>query len=172
MAEPQYQVVGALAAFTVAADDGTSQKITFYKGQMVPPGASAEEIEHNLSVRLIAEVNSAEEAIPAMTGPLGDGTTRPPEGNALAEPVPLQSAPVAVSPMVASEERVAEGTGVALKPASEGSTTATELPSDGSAPATSASKAEWIEYGVVRQGRDRAALEALSKADLVKELRA
>lgn len=116
MAE-QYQVVGALADFTVVDDEGTSQKITFYKGSPVPSSAPQSEIEHNLSVKLIAKVGSPEEAIPAMVGPVGTETSRAPEGNALASPVDRFRAPAPSSPDVATTEQVEAGTVVATEQA-------------------------------------------------------
>ncbi len=157
MAE-QYQVVGALADFTVSDDEGNAQKITFYKGSVVPPGVPQNELDHNLSVRLIAPMGSPEEAVPAMTGPLGDGQTRAPEGNALAEPVPVQSAPVAVSPMVATDEQVQAGTVVATEQSTGGTSDAERQAAqqklaalNGEAPDGRHSKAVHVEY-LVTQG--------------------
>ena len=178
MAE-QYQVVGALAAFTVSDAEGGAQKLTFYKGNMVPQGVPQNEIEHNLSVKLIAKVGGDAE-IPAMTGPLGDGTSRPPEGNALADPVPLDRAPTVVSPAVATTEQVEAGTGVALEQAtgttSQSSVDAkraaarAKLPTDGSEPDGRASQAVGVEYLVARGSRyddvkdaDKTDLQKLAK---------
>ena len=116
MAE-QYQVVGALADFTVVDDEGNTQKVTFYKGSPVPQGVPQPEIEHNLSVKLIAKMGSPEEAIPAMVGPVGTETQRAPEGNALATPVDRVMAPAPSSPQVATEEQISAGTVVATEQA-------------------------------------------------------
>lgn len=173
MAE-QYQVVGALAAFTVTDPEGNGQKITFYKGNMVPQGAPQAEIDHNLSVRLIAKVGGDTEAIPAGTGPLGDGTSRPPEGNALAAPVSLQQAPVAVSPAVATAEQVDAGTQVAAEQSAAAESAGAKRAAAqeklaalaGEAPDGRASKDVHVEY-LATKGYSYEELVKQDKAELV-----
>lgn len=174
MAE-QYQVVGPLAAFTVSDHEGHGQKVTFYRGSMVPQNASQAEIDHNLSVRLIAPVGSPEEAIPAMTGPLGTESKRPPEGNSLADPVDRVMAPAAVSPAVATEEQVQSGTAAAMQQAEPSSTDAdaeqkraeasAKLDEIGGTPDGRSSDAVMVEY-LVRNGYERAEVEKANRTEL------
>ncbi len=100
------------------------------------------------------EVGSAGDPVTVGLAPPLSPPTRPDPGTvntAVTEPTP--------TPAALDVAGVAEREGARAK-----------LPPDGAAPDGRQSKAVWVEYGVA-QGRDRAALEALSRDELIAELK-
>lgn len=73
-----YQVVGSLATFTVPGPTGPVRS-NLYKGAWVPDGTPQDEIDHNVSVGLVAPVDD-----PYQTPVTGDGAESPGVGTLLA----------------------------------------------------------------------------------------
>ena len=72
MADKQgYQVVGSMATFTVPGPTGPVRS-NLYKGAWVPEGVPQAEIDHNVSVGLVAPVDD-----PYRTPVTGDGVDSP-----------------------------------------------------------------------------------------------
>lgn len=136
---PQYQVVGELALAKTETAHGPMQ-LTLYKGAVMPGDVPADQIKHLLSVGLIAEVSGGEVSGGEPSAPTPSvetpGSEPPPTGG---------------QPEELSAERAAARA---------------ELPSDGSPPPATASKAVWVEAAVVK-GYDYEAAAAETKNNLI-----
>lgn len=148
----QYQVVGPLGQFTTMSPTGKA-RLYFYRGAMVPQDAPQPEIDHHLSVGLIAEV--------------GDDPYRTPvDGNGVDTPVG--------EPTGGDERSSGDGDSGHQDDSKDDANSDVEakraaarakLPADGSAPAGNASHEVWVEYAVAK-GYDRAEVEKSSRDDL------
>lgn len=76
MARQSYRVTGHCAVFTADTAQGR-MRLTYYRGQPVPDGATDAEIRHNLSMGLIAPVGAAE-PLPDLTSAAATSTEPPP----------------------------------------------------------------------------------------------
>lgn len=155
-----YVVIGHMAAFDTFGPEG-KRRMSFFRGQPVPPDATPEAIEHNLSVNLIAEVPGSEPvgvdssgAVVAGDERAGDVAGGPGEVFLQANTVSDEQAklrgltddkPVEVDSDVASKREAAKA----------------KLPSDGSMPDGRAGKDVWVEYHVAQGG----SFDDLSKQD-------
>lgn len=75
----QYQIVGHCANFSVTFPDGRRGRQMLFKGQLVPPTATPQEIAHHLSVGLIKPLAGQAETEPPVQEPTVTSTVQPAE---------------------------------------------------------------------------------------------
>lgn len=149
----RYQVVGECAHVTVPTTTGPMVTLLL-RGALLPDEVTADRVKHLLSVNLIAPVDGGEPIIPVsgsdLNAPDGkDADSGAPDGapsEGEAAQAPTQQ------PETDDENAAAEQRRAAAR---------SKLPEDGSPPKGNASKAEWVEYAVLK-GYDRVEVE---KAD-------
>lgn len=150
MAEKRYYVIGHCALITQDGPMGRA-KLMLMRGNIIGPGMTDLERDHNLAGQLIAEVPGDEPVGIDAAGVPVSGTERLTGGG---EPgSPEGATPVATPPETPVDDTVAS-----------------PLPPDGSAPPQNASKATWVEYAVSK-GMDRTESAKSSKADLIAALK-
>ncbi len=149
-----YQVVGQCAHATTQHIDGSKRSELLYKGSIVPDSATAKEIEHLLSLRLIAPVGDGPFATHEV-GPVAGGDVRTGlDGNPVVSPEPGVGQP-AGEDKAKAERELAERRAAAQA----------KLPADGALPDGRAGKDVWIEF-LARQGYDYDELAKQDKAEL------
>lgn len=162
----RYVVTGHMAVFDTATDSGR-MRVTFYRGAQVPADVKPEQIEHNLSVGLIAEVPGSEPAGIDTAGAVVVGDERLGGGK------PGEEFAGANTPQSQSDEdKAATAKAKADADLAEKRAEAqAKLPEDGSAPDGRASREVRIEW-LAKQGHDYDELVKTDDAalkDLVKQ---
>lgn len=162
MSDKRYVVTGHLAAFDTMTENGLT-RVTFYRGQPVPPDATIKAIEHNLSVNLIAAVGGDEPVGVDAAGAAVAGDDR--AGDAGSEP----GEPFLTANTVTEEQAkdvslldTRSDSGVDVKRQAAQA----KLPTDGAAPDGRASQAVWAEY-LVSKGSSYADVKDADKAELI-----
>jgi hypothetical protein len=154
----RYQVVGAAALLTQDSVTGP-MTVHVYRGAVVGPGARPEEIRHNLSVGLLAEIPADGAAgVDAAGVPLVDGQRTVGGGEPGGPEQPAAPAP-AVEPSKTDGEQAGDAA------AARRDAARAKLPADGAAPDGRASKDVWVEYAVAA-GYDRATVEATDRDEI------
>nr|WP_221374393.1 hypothetical protein [Actinoplanes polyasparticus] len=151
-----YQVVGQCAHVTTLNVDGGKRSELLYKGSIVPDSATAKEIEHLLSLRLIApmggELLGTHEVGAVAGGDIRTGL----DGNL------VQSVEPGVGQPLTSEEEKA-----AAELAERRAAAKAKLPANNDEPDGRASKDVWVEY-LAANGYDYDELVKQDKAELQK----
>lgn len=139
---PKYRVTGHYATVKTMTVSGP-MVVGLLKGAMVPPGVEQSTIDHLLDVGLITP-------LPGAVEPIGPGWDAPPK-----DEEPADEPPVAEPTSGDLDERRAQARA--------------KLPKDGSAPKRTHGHPVWVEYAV-REGYDRALVEAATKDELIEML--
>jgi hypothetical protein len=84
----QYQVIGHCANFSVQLPDGRMGRQMLFKGQLVPPSATAAEIEHHLSINAIVPLVGQTTAEPTPAEPVTTAEPASGGGEPTAAPAP------------------------------------------------------------------------------------
>ncbi len=151
-----YQVVGQCAHVTTAAVDGSKRSELLYKGSIIPESATAKEIEHLLSLKLIAPIGGepfGTHEVGAVSG--GDVRTGL-DGKPVVSDEPGIGQPVDD----AGSKAKADGELAEKRAAAKA-----KLPADGSAPHGNAAQAVWVEY-VVGRGQDYDTVKDVDRDEL------
>lgn len=150
-----YQVIGECAFVTQENALGV-HKVLMMKGAVLGPGATKEEIEHNLGAKLIAEVGEH------VTGGV----------NADGKPDAVVEAETTADETPTAETSVKPAKAAPADPRVEARRADAKAKLDalgGAAPSATHGEDVWVEYAVV-QGMDRAEAEKAGKAELRKAL--